>query len=175
MEIMMIIKNKEVKDILIKCGWQENRTANISHYLDWYKKYNFKPSDEVIDFLSCFGELTLRIPSYRYMKRISSPKNNSDWELEVIVNPAFFITDDFSSEDIIESKQYAKDIGDFLGIENLIPVGSSSEYEEFFMGINGEFVYAYEGCCLCLGTTFEEALIRIMTDDNTDAKCIWTD
>lgn len=166
----MILSNQYVKQVLINSGWYEKRAVDTSPYIEWYKKYGFEISDNVIKFLSSFGGLTLQIPCYRYKVR-----NNPDEScLDIIINPNYYITYDFSSYDIKDSIEYSKEIASFLGIEKLFPIGhSTNDEDDYFLGMNTELVASHEGCVICYGSTFEKSIERIMTDEFIDMKSIW--
>lgn len=170
----MIIKNQHIKQVLIKSGWYENRAIDTSPYMEWYKKYGFEISDVVIDFLSSFGGLTLQIPCYRYQVRNKFSENNVDFDETIIIEPEFYITPDFSNNDIKESIEYISDICSFFGMKKVFPIGHSKDFwDEYFLGINTELIAVHEGDAVCFGTTFEDSLTRIMTDEFIDMKCIW--
>ena len=168
----MIIENQYIKQVLIESGWHENRAIDISHYIKWYQKYRFKISDEIISFLSSFGELTLKIPCYRYQVRLTKYADNTD---EIItINPNHFITPDYSDSDIKESIEYVNNIGKYFGMKLIVPIGYTKNFEdEYFLGMNTELIAAHEGNVICFGTSFEKSLERIMTDEFIDTACIW--
>lgn len=168
----MIIENQYIKQVLIESGWHENRAIDTSHYIKWYQKYGFKVLDEIISFLSSFGELTLKIPCYRYQVRLTKYEDNTD---EIItINPNHFITPDYSDSDIKESIEYVNDIGKYFGMKLIVPIGYTKDFEdEYFLGMNTELIAAHEGNVICFGTTFEKSLERIMTDEFIDTDCIW--
>ncbi|MDE5769505.1 MAG: SUKH-3 domain-containing protein [Oscillospiraceae bacterium] len=168
----MQIKDKFLKDALLKCGWQENRSINVKNYQAWYHQFGILPSDIIYDFLKNFGGLTLKIPCCRYQNRVIS-NQDSDFTTSFVIDPTFYVTDDFTQEDRMESYEYLKDIASFLNIKELFPIGYSDKSEELLMSTIGEVVLAYEGDCICLGRNFEEAFIRIITDENTEMQSIW--
>ncbi len=168
----MKIENQYIKQVLTECGWFEKRAVDTSPYIKWYKKYGFDISDNIIDFLSSFGGLTLQIPCYRYQVRRTEYTVDTD-EI-IIINPDFFITPDYSGEDIKESMEYVNIIASFLKLKKIVPIGHSKDFEdEYFLGSNLELIAAHEGYVICYGSDFEKSLERIMTDEFTDMKCIW--
>lgn len=168
----MQIINDFLKNTLFESGWQENRSIDLKKYQIWYSRFGFFPSSIIYDFLKSFGGLTLRIPCRRYQNRVTS-NQDSNLTTSFVIDPTFYVTNNFTQEDMIESYEYLKDIASFLNIKELFPIGYTDVSEEIFMSITGEVVLAYEGDCICLGGSFEEALIRVMTDENTDMESIW--
>ena len=167
-----MIENRRIKQVLIACGWYDNRKIDISQYVKWYQKYGFEISDAVFSFLSSFGGLTLRIPCCRYQVRMT--EHTSDTNEIITVNPTYFITPDYSDTDLKESIEYVNEISRFLNMKSIVPIGHSKDREdEYFLGMNTELIAAHEGYVICFGNTFERSLERIMTDEFTDMKCIW--
>ena|GEM_PF-5442902 len=168
----MIIENQNIKQVLIKNGWYENRAIDISQYVKWYHKYGFEISDAVLSFLSSFGKLTLKIPCYRYQVRLT--EYTTDTNEIITINPNYYITSDYSDTDIKESIEYVNNISKFFGMKRIVPIGHSKDFEdEYFLGMNTELIAAHEGDVICFGATFESSLERIMTDEFTDMTCIW--
>ncbi|MDE5582834.1 MAG: SUKH-3 domain-containing protein [Ruminococcus sp.] len=161
-----------LRKTLFESGWQENRSIDLKKYQMWYSRFGFSPSDIIYDFLKSFGGLTLKIPCKRYQNRTTS-NQDSDLTTSFVIDPIFYMTDDFTEGDMIEACEYLTDIASFLNVKELFPIGYTNVSEEIFMSITGEVVLAYEGDCILLGGSFEEALIRIMTDENIDMENIW--
>lgn len=62
----MIIHDEAVKKVLMESGWSEERKDEITEYIEAYKKYGYVMPEKVMEVLSAFGGLTLKIPEYRY-------------------------------------------------------------------------------------------------------------
>ncbi|SFC66887.1 SUKH-3 domain-containing protein [Ruminococcus albus] len=175
----MKIYDEEIKKVLIRSGWNEDRNYDISEYIALYKQYGYDIPIKVKEVLSAFCGLVLKIPCYRYWNyyRVTgkNPGSEDDFYYIIHIDPKYFFSENCAKSEWLEARTYAKDMAAFLKIKDVYPFGHIPSRDccflEFYIGENGEFIGADEGACYCFGSSFEEGIKKIMTSSDTDFEC----